>query len=749
MVAVRAVGTVASGTAAVTPGLPAGTVAGDLLLLFVETGNETVPAMTGWMDVSGSPVAMATAQATRLTVRWKRAGAGETAPAVPDPGDHVVARIIGVDRGADMTSAPIHASAAATEATSDTSVAFPAVTTALPGCLILNAIAVGTDVASTTQFSGWTNAALSGLTERIDNVVTAGNGGGLGVVTGTLAVPGSAGSTTATVAAAATKAMLTIAIAPPTFDQLVDDFEDGVTDFTKWPNSYGSYSESDGKLVLACDTGYNAYSSDTIYALNANPVVLRGVEPPAAASGTGVYMGYWICSNDVPAGTDVGVVVQADLGQIWFQNRVGYWDDTPVMVTYDPGVHVDWDMRLVGSDLVYRTSPDGVTWTVQRTITAPSWLPATAAGYLKIESHRESGTANSGRASGVNTLAAATEVHTTTGTAAASATATSSTTSVRTRSGAVPATATASSTVTSTRSHVASATAAATARSTSTSSRAVARSAPVTATARSTVISTRIRTGAAAASATARATTVKRAARAGTAAASATAAASTTSTRARAGAAPAIAVATAQRSGRHVSDGVAMAAAGAYATTGGSEQHPTAGTAVASATARATATSTRNTTRSAAASATARVAVAGTHRTTGAAAATAHAYASTEAGEVHVTIGSAGALAGARETHSSRRIVAAAGRASAIARAITTATERHVTTGSARAAARAVVLSSTRRQTSGRAAARAGAFALPKGTSTAPRLTTRSRPDPQTSVTRWRPLTSVTQPTRL
>src|SRR5882672_7107385 len=66
-----AAGTFAEGTGNITPGPPAGIQANDILLLFVETANETVSAPAGWSAVADSPQGTGTvggATSTALTV---------------------------------------------------------------------------------------------------------------------------------------------------------------------------------------------------------------------------------------------------------------------------------------------------------------------------------------------------------------------------------------------------------------------------------------------------------------------------------------------------------------------------------------------------------------------------------------------------------------------------------------------------------------------------------------------------------
>jgi hypothetical protein len=210
MPTVYAVGTVASGTAGVTPGLPAGTQADDILILLLENQDATVVgAVTGYADVQNSFANSGTI--TRLSLRWKRAVAGEAAPSVPDPGDHVVARIIGV-RGCPPGGSPVNVSFQSTELVADTSVSIPGGTTTKPDCLIIAAFSTGTSVASTAHASAWTNASLGSVTEQVDNWVVDGGGGGFGAASGTKALPGVYSATTATCVTANFKALVSVAL---------------------------------------------------------------------------------------------------------------------------------------------------------------------------------------------------------------------------------------------------------------------------------------------------------------------------------------------------------------------------------------------------------------------------------------------------------------------------------------------------------------------------------------------------------
>ena len=211
--AVRSIGAAASGTGNISPPLPSGWQPDDIFLLYIETNNEAVTPPAGWAHVTGSPVAQAGGNPTRLTVLWRRAVAGDTAPTITDPGDHCVGRIVAVS-GCVKTGNPWDVTATAAEAVADTSVDIPGATTTVDGCLVLAAVATGEDLADTARISGWTNANLQTITEQIDTWVADGGGGGFGVASGIKLKAGAYGSTTATLVTANFKAQMSIALKP-------------------------------------------------------------------------------------------------------------------------------------------------------------------------------------------------------------------------------------------------------------------------------------------------------------------------------------------------------------------------------------------------------------------------------------------------------------------------------------------------------------------------------------------------------
>jgi hypothetical protein len=213
---VVAVGTIASGTGDITPGLPAGWAVNDIFLVFCESGTaDPAPAVpTGYAHVTGSSVSTT---GTRLTVFWKRATAAESAPLIADTGNHQSARMMAF-RGCRTTGNPWEITQTSVEAVVDTTGSASGPTTTQANELIVIACSSDYDPAAddTAGYSAFTNAALGSLTEQIDNRSAAGGGGGLGVATGTKATAGAVGATTYTLANAANKAHLVIALTPTT-----------------------------------------------------------------------------------------------------------------------------------------------------------------------------------------------------------------------------------------------------------------------------------------------------------------------------------------------------------------------------------------------------------------------------------------------------------------------------------------------------------------------------------------------------
>lgn len=193
-----AAGTSATGTGDVTPGVPAGSVINDILLIFVQSDNQAATAPAGYAKL-GPFCGIGTAAAaggTRLTVFWKRHDGSEPDPTVTDTGDHTLAQMISI-RGCPTSGDPFLNVGVLRKLTASTTGTAPAGATPVDNCLVINAFVHALD-SSSAVFSSPTNADLANVTERIDVGTTDGNGGGIGVFTGEKVSAGSFTGTTVT-----------------------------------------------------------------------------------------------------------------------------------------------------------------------------------------------------------------------------------------------------------------------------------------------------------------------------------------------------------------------------------------------------------------------------------------------------------------------------------------------------------------------------------------------------------------------
>jgi hypothetical protein len=192
--------------------------AGDILLLGVESANETVAlgSAQGFVEVTNSPIGTGTASgtnATKISVFWVRATSGAmAAPTITNPGDHTLA-VCASFRGCISTDNP-WSTTTGDVAPNDSSVVTIPGHTAVHNEALVVLWATGRIDNSTPQFGDFTGE-LSNLTRRVNYATAAGNGGSLAMATGELALAGTFSVTTAPLNNAATQARFTMILQPP------------------------------------------------------------------------------------------------------------------------------------------------------------------------------------------------------------------------------------------------------------------------------------------------------------------------------------------------------------------------------------------------------------------------------------------------------------------------------------------------------------------------------------------------------
>jgi hypothetical protein len=192
----RGNGVFGSGTTSCTAAAPTGgsaPVEGDAAYIIVESSDSTTAAGTpntpsGWTKLLEVTSGAGATGVTTLTVFGRIVPAGGQGDVTIDG--------VGNHCGAAMTVVADHGMGAITDTiigtvtdhgTGTTGLTTSGITLPHPDCFILWVMGLSDDAADTTNASAQTNANLSSITERIDNTVTAGAGGGLSFCTATCA----------------------------------------------------------------------------------------------------------------------------------------------------------------------------------------------------------------------------------------------------------------------------------------------------------------------------------------------------------------------------------------------------------------------------------------------------------------------------------------------------------------------------------------------------------------------------------
>ena len=206
-------GAFVSGTSTVAPGLPSGWAADDLHVLVVESagGDGDPGAISGWSEDSPNGVYNTGGGTDRagITVYYRVAVGGDSAPTVPDTGNHTSARIHGF-RNVDTTT-PLDQTSVGTSANDNsTSISASGITTQTDGAMVVWCVAHGDDGASWTNPS---NISVASLTD-VYNTHTDGNDGSQHIAYGIMETAGGTGNLTGVIDVSEHVAAITIALRP-------------------------------------------------------------------------------------------------------------------------------------------------------------------------------------------------------------------------------------------------------------------------------------------------------------------------------------------------------------------------------------------------------------------------------------------------------------------------------------------------------------------------------------------------------
>ena len=211
---VVSVGSSFSSTTVPTATLPGTHAANDILLLILQSSNDSNIAVAGYTQLGPQNAigAASTAGTTKLSIFWRRDGGSEVAPTIPDSGDHTFGVMMAI-RGCPTTGDPFHFLGNNWKFTASTTGTSIASGTNVDNCLVLGIFGHAVDSAS-AQSSGETNASLTSLTEQFDGATTDGTGGGILVLSGVKAAAGDINAFTNTWASSTVDVSSVIAFLP-------------------------------------------------------------------------------------------------------------------------------------------------------------------------------------------------------------------------------------------------------------------------------------------------------------------------------------------------------------------------------------------------------------------------------------------------------------------------------------------------------------------------------------------------------
>lgn len=192
----------------------------------------------------------------------------------------------------------------------------------------------------------------------------------------------------------------------PSIATLTDGFD--YLDTQRWESSYGEYYVAGGTAEVKCKLAYSALLTTAVWSFPDGAGIYGRVWPSTGGGGTPTEHNTAMRINHgIDGGTDVGIMHDQTNGNLYFESRTGYWDASRTSVTYNATNHAWWRLDRTGStNLRFSTAPTSGngpgTWTVQRTMTVPSWVSSRTDHRLILETHRDDAIVSSAFYDGLN-----------------------------------------------------------------------------------------------------------------------------------------------------------------------------------------------------------------------------------------------------------------------------------------------------------------------------------------------------------
>lgn len=153
--------------------------------------------------------------------------------------------------------------------------------------------------------------------------------------------------------------------------EIVDKFSTGIgSRFVYWGGTF--WNATWKRAAVAANEQYpGLMATDVGYEITNSTHHFEVVNLPAGGTGTNFSA---IVLGPADNGTFVRTKYTLATGALSLENCVGYFDQAPVTLAFDPVAHRWWRFREAAGTFYWETSPNAATWTVRRSIATPQWL---------------------------------------------------------------------------------------------------------------------------------------------------------------------------------------------------------------------------------------------------------------------------------------------------------------------------------------------------------------------------------------
>lgn len=160
----------------------------------------------------------------------------------------------------------------------------------------------------------------------------------------------------------------------PLVRTLQDNFNDNSRDVTKWSTTGGAVVfpvEQNGRLEIPTSTtatGYGGFDSINLYSLYNSQARVRVVQPTAAGVASAEnYLGL------IDPNTSTNAILMNKSGDsLYFNVRTNNVNSQTSVTWSSPSMDY-WSVEESNGNILFKTSPDGLTWTTRRTVANPTW----------------------------------------------------------------------------------------------------------------------------------------------------------------------------------------------------------------------------------------------------------------------------------------------------------------------------------------------------------------------------------------